>query len=83
MEKLKQTSILQMAKASNIESRAPETAKPRILPISAYSLDMCMQVCADMNAYNMTNTACGAAIFRADMADVTDRGGNCFFEDRL
>jgi hypothetical protein len=39
-----------------------------------------MQLCADMNAYNMTNTACGAAIFRADMANVTDLGGNCFFK---
>ena len=41
---------------------------------------MCMQVFADMNAYNKTNTAFRAAFFRADMANVTDFGVNCFLK---
>jgi hypothetical protein len=39
-----------------------------------------MQACAGMNAYNTTNTACGAVVFRADMANVTSFGGNCFLK---
>jgi hypothetical protein len=51
-----------------------------IFPIWAYSLDMCMQACANMNAYNATDLACGAVAFRADMANVTSLGGNCFLK---
>jgi hypothetical protein len=80
MENSKQTPIHRTAKALNIKSPAAETTKPRtFFPIGAYSLDMCMKSCAGMNARNMTETACGAVAFRADMANVTNLGGSRFW----
>lgn len=40
---------------------------------------MCWQACTGMNACNITDTACGAVAFRADMANATNLGRNRFW----
>jgi hypothetical protein len=39
-----------------------------------------MQACAGMTAYNMTNAACGVALFKTDIACVMNLGGSCFLK---
>jgi len=46
----------------------------------AYSLDMCVEACVSFTHNNYTGTTCGAVAFRADMANVTSLGGNCYLK---
>ena len=41
---------------------------------------MCVQACVNMNGGAATGVQCRAVAFRADMANVTTLGGNCFLK---
>lgn len=58
-----------------------DCSNDNIFPIWAFSLDMCVEACVNMNSVASTELPqCKAVAFRADMGNVTTLGGNCFLK---